>query len=227
MTLLEVTKLVEGKYPSEDAKEKKMRFVTQEELNEFRQYLAIDPAYLEALNNTANSDEFFNACPLFQAIPKDLREDLFYAVKLGFTYKNVPSRLVYLLRIALREAKSPNLAIEMLNNAQFHKYLKASALPEGVTVKQIMSNLLGHDFKTFTNARKRVEYKGFYEYYVADADRVLILPEDIAKQVSSREDINGLNYKPDVGVCLYDKPLRFFNGRLGITTDEFDLRECI
>lgn len=228
MTLIAVNKLVDGKFPSDSIEadtNKKVQFTTQEDLEEFRQYLAINPQFMSLLQMTDSHTEFFKACELLsKVVDKKLQEDLFYAAKLGFTYTDIPSKLVYLLRVAIRKTPSPNTAIESIDKTQLARYLKPGVLPEGITVKQVMTNLIGSDFKLLVPARRKAKYKDFYEVYVENVDRVVLLPETIASQITSRSDLCDINYKENTGVCLCDTPLRSLCGYFGIVKDEFDLR---
>ena len=228
MTILEINRIVEGKYPSDAKPGKPEKTATLEQLEEFKLLLSINDAYLQKLNQTEVAKEFYTACPLLDAVVEDdLKEDLFYATKLGFMYTGIPSKLVFLLKKGLKLVETPNRVIECMDMRLFGKYLKPGVLPEGITIKQILSNLIGTDYKTLTKARRKVKYKDFYEVYVDNTDRVVLLPECIAEQVDSSTDLKNVNYQKDIGVCVYNMPLRTFAGKLGITKDEYDLRECI
>lgn len=229
MTLLELNKIVEGKYPKGDAVEP-IKTITIDDLENFRQYLAIDESMLQVLKSTNNDKEFFEAYPILNALPysKEEKTELFYAAKLGEIYTDISSKLVYLLVKALTSTSSPNQALSVLKDYRgIDKYLQKGAIPNDITIKQIMSNILKSDFKVLTNSRRKVKYNNFYEVYVENVDTVVLLPEDIAAQVDSSDDLKAINYVKGVGVCVYDMPLRTFCGRLGVTTNEFDLRDVI
>ena len=229
MTLLELNKLIDGKWAKDvEARKSVIKTATPEQFKTFRKYLAINDAYRDLITKTDSSTEFFESCPLLlSAVDEDVAEDLFYAMKLGFMYNDVPSRLVYYLQKAMRMAESPNLAISMLSGSEMKKYLRPGAIASDITVKQILTNLFGCEFKLLTTATRKVRFNDWYEVYVNNTDRVVLLPEDIAEAVDSREDLKNVNFKENVGVCVYDMPLRTFGNRLGITTDDYDLRGCI
>lgn len=227
MTLLELTKIFSGKYPA-DAKEMKVVDITKDDMELFREMLKINPVYVQGFKSTEKSGEFYSAFALFDKVfPAAKKEEVFYASKLGYFFPGVPSKLVYILKGALHDAGSPNLAIESLNVSSMTDYLCRGPLPNGVTLQQIMSNLLGSNFKLLTSARRRVKYKTWWEVYVPDKDRVCMLPEDIATTISSRDDLLSINYNASKGVCVYDTPIRTLCGRVGVVKNDFDLREVI
>ena len=230
MVLTTLNNLIDGKFDTKNSTEFKSKF-TIDELSEnvelFRELLLSNTKYDNIFNKTDIPKVFYDACPLFQQVfPSRLQIEVFYATKLGFIYENVPSKLVYLLRLALKLTESPNLAIQALDEKQLAPYLKEEALPRDVTIKQIMANLLGTDFSLLTDTKRKVKYKDFYEVYVENVDRVILLPEDLAGYISSFEDLQNVNYKHDIGVCVYDTPIRTLGGRVGITFHEYDLRRC-
>lgn len=227
MTLLELTKIVGGKYPK-DAAPMKYTSITQKELDEFIDMLNINEVYKQGIETTERPSEFYNAFALFDnAVPKGEKEELFYAAKLGFFYPEVPSKLVYILRKAVDAADSPNLAIEYLNTPAITEYICRGPLNCGITVYQLLCNLFGKSFKLLTSARRRAKFNDWWEYYIPDKDRVCLIPDDIAQGLSSREDLTSICYSEKMGVCVYEQPLRTMKGHLGITKNDFDLREVV
>ena len=227
MDLLELNSIFEGKYTG-DKVVPKHRTVTEEEFNEFKGLLGVSELYVAALQNTEISSEFYDTCELLKrVISPEIQEDVFYAAKLGFYFEGVPTKLTYLLSKALKQYKYPNLAISAINRNSFGNYLKEGSLPEGVTVKRIISNLVGRPVTLLTKVNRKAETKLCCEMYVNNTDRVILLPRDISDQISTLEDMENIQYVEGVGVCLGDIPLRTFGGRTGLTKSDYDLRECM
>ena len=227
MNLLELNSIVAGKYTEGVGKNKTTRCITEEEFEDFRAMLSVNPANRDFLNRTETASEFYEHVELADKyIDKEIKEDAFYAAKLGFFYAGVPSKLVYILRKAIRKYQSPNLALSAIDVRTISKYLKEGALPEGITIKNVIESILGRQCELLTSYRRKVKFKDWYEVYVPDVDRVLLLPEDLAKHIESLEDLENINYRKDVGVCVYDIPIRTMGNKVGVTVDEFDLRKC-
>lgn len=229
MTLLEFNKIIDGK-PLESVKPVEYVGITMEDLEFFRRMLSIDPAMIPALHETSRSKEFFDAFPILDSIEysKEQKEDLFYAVKLGYFYSGVPCKLVYLITKAIAATETPNQALCLLKDSKHvAKYLVDGAINNGITIKQVVANVLGSEFKTITNSRRKVKFNNFYEIYVENVDSIVLVPEDIAGQINSIGDLRAVSFVPNVGVCVHDIPLRTFGNRYGITVNEFDLREVI
>lgn len=229
MTLLEFNKVVEGKKKIGE-EVKPVKTVTVGELEEFRKYLSIDESMMPALNSTDNAAEFYASYPILSGLPYDseTRTELFYAMKLGKVYTDIPCKLVYLISMALYKTPSPNRAFIALRDSNaVYKYLMPGALKNDITIKQIAEDILKREVKTLTAARRKVKYQDFYEIYVENIDNVVIVPESIAENIESHSDLKAVSFIEEKGVCVYDVPLRTLGGYYGITKSEFDLREVI
>lgn len=227
MNLLELNEIVAGKYPNDGGNSKQIRCITADEFEDFRAMLTVDPVIRDFFMKTETASEFYEHVELAEKyIDKEIKEDVFYAAKLGFFYEGIPSKLVYILRKAIRKYQSPNLALTAIDTRLIAKYLKPGALPEGITIKQVIESILGKSFDLITQYRRKVRYRDWYEVYVPNVDRVILLPNDLAQLIESLDDLENVNYKKDVGVCVYDIPIRIMGSKVGVTTDEFDLREC-
>lgn len=230
MNLIELSnacngRLIEGKKAVSPVEE---RLTTIEELQRFKNTLAIHDIFQAAFQATENASEFYDSVELLKdTTPKAKREDIFYAAKLGFFYDGVPSKLVYLLKKSMKVNPSPNAVLSSILPSTLEAYVKVGALREGITVKTVLENLYGRPVTLFSDSIKKVDYDDFSEIYVANVDRVVLVPKDIAEKIVSIEDIENVQYVPDVGVCVGDIPLRVMGDRCGITYKEFDLRECV
>lgn len=227
MNLLQLNEIFEGKYVDELKKSEVIKTITENDLNEFRELLSISDSFSEGLNLTESYAEYFQTYEILgKSVNEDLKEDLFYAAKLGFFYEGIPSKIVYLLRKSLRKYNTPNNAISALDVRSISRYLKKGSLPEGVTLKMIMENIIGREFETITQYRRSVHFKEVTEVYVQNTDRVLVLPKELAVFVESQKDLESVQYVKNIGVCVHDIPIRTLGGKIGITFNEYDLREC-
>lgn len=229
MTLLELNSIISGKYKEEWKNNKKIRTIERDELDSFKRLLAISDVYQQAIiKQTESDEEFYEAYPLLaEVVPKEIQEDVFYAVKLGFFFEGVPCKLVYLLKKALMQYDTVNVAISSIDTRAWGRFLKAGSLSNNVTIQRIIENLKGSQVSLLNEFNRKVDAgKGLYEIYVENTDRVVVVPEDIANVIESIDDLRNVNYVKGVGVCVYETPLRTMSGRVGITVDEYNLRDC-
>lgn len=229
--LIEFNELLDRKSTGiTEKQELKFKCVTEDSIKAFANYLSAFNGLSKSLNSTDDYKEFFSSCPILDAvIPDNEKEDLFYEFKLGYFYRGVPCKLVYILQKALMKYDSPNVAISAINQTLITPYVEKNLLPEGVSVKDIVCNLINSDFKLLTSSNIKVKYKDWYEVYISGSDRVAIFTEDIAKLIDNRDDIRSIEFDPQVGLVLKGIPIRTMAGHLGILSDEYDMRtlyEC-
>lgn len=227
MTLLELNRIFEGKYIEEKGKADNQVQITEEDMIKFRELLTINDVFSEGLSKTESATEYFHTYELLDRVVEDrLKEELFYTAKTGFFFEGIPSKVVYLLQRAIKRYNTPNNAINSIDVRVLSKYLKKGYLPENVTLKQVMENLIGREFQTLSESRLAVTYKDCVEVYVRNTDRVLIVPLSLESYFNSREDLEHVEYVKNIGVCIQGIPIRTLKGMLGVTFDEYDLREC-
>lgn len=227
MDLLQLNSIFDGKYTEELKKTDKNRTITIDDFNKFRELLSINESFQSGLRLTDSSTEYFEAYDLLNMVVADeIKEDLFFTAKLGYFYEGIPSKIVYLLQKAIRSYNTPNNAISSLDIGRVGRFLKKGSLPDGVTLKQIMENIIGSEFQLLTKYRRSVQFKDSVEIYVENTDRVLVLPKDIAVLIESAEDLASVEYVKGVGVCVHGIPIRTLGGKIGLTLNEYDLREC-
>jgi hypothetical protein len=228
MTLLEINEIFNGKFKTDEESVKPISVMKMEDWQAFRELLALNETYTDGLRMTENSKEFYEAYPIFdECIPNSVKEDVFYASKLGFFYEGYPCKLVYILREALKRYENVNVAISAIDYRGIQKFIKKGALGEDKTIATIIYSLLGKKVKLISKSRRMVENKpGEFEVYIPNVDRVALLPEDIASRIDNLSDLKSLQYEKNVGIHINGQYLRTFNGRIGITLDDFDLREA-
>lgn len=230
--VLEINKKASGKYDLSDGTSKPVSTCIDKDVELFRSLLKTNEACTKAFTQTESSKEFFKAVPLITDYLKEanktaVMEDMFYSTKLGFFYEGVPSKLVFLLKKSLFKYKTPNAALAAIYPMSIQNFLKKGALPEGITIKTIMEACLSREIELLSSFKRKVIYDNLCEIYVANTNRVLVAPEEMMRELTSRSDLEAVEFVENIGVCVRSKPLRTFGGKIGIVTDEYDLRGCI
>ena len=230
MNLLKLNHIIEGYY-EEELTQKTIdlyRIGTEEEHIQFKNILNVSNIYTSNMNMTEDYKEFFQAFELFRNVfPENLQEDIFYAAKLGFHFKGVPSKLVYLLKKSISTYTSPNVAVSAINRMAWGRFLKRGSIQDGITIKTVIDNLLGEAYTPLSEHRRKVKYRDWYEVYVENVDRVVLLNEEIARSIDSLDDLRNVKFSEEKGVLVYDSPLRVIGPYVGIINDDFDLRKVI
>ena len=227
MKYLELADIVNGKYEDKEDVAGKYAYATLMDLTNFKHLLKINKVYASSFNKTDSAKEFYENFELFdKAFDKKLQEDVFYGAKLGYLLENVPCRLVYLLKLAAANNVTPSLAVQSVSPIAWGRFLKKGTLPEGIIIKDILDAVFGYDTQLITKTKLKIRYERYSEVYIENVDRICLLPNSIADQFDTIEDLRELKYVPKVGVCFGEVPLRTFDGRNGITFDEFDLRDA-
>ncbi|MBQ2885880.1 MAG: hypothetical protein IJE43_19315 [Alphaproteobacteria bacterium] len=227
MVFLELVEIAEGKYKEKDKTSAQPACVTKSDLMLFRRLLRTQDIYTESFNKTDSAKEFYEAFELFRKIiPDNVKEDAFYSAKVGYYFEGVPSKLVYILKQAISKGATPSLALQSVSPLVWGRFLKEGSLPEGITIKDVLESIYGYEVQLLSKSQKKIQYSDYSEIYVENVDKIVLLPNDIADQFASIDDLSSIKYVPKKGVCFEEMPLRFFNGRKGITLDEFDLRDA-
>lgn len=229
MNLLELNEIVSGKYKEsiKSGQAEKNRLAAESDVTLFKEALAINKEYQRGFNITDSAKEFYESYELFNSIFDDcIKEDVFYANKLGYLFEGVPCKLTYILTKSIRANQTPNLALQSVSSLVWGRFLKNGTLREGITIKEILENIYGKNIVLLSEGVRKVKYDDFSEVYVENVDRIVLLPPDIADTLGSIEDLKSIVYKKGLGVCFDSVPLRVYNGRIGIVEDEFDLRDA-
>ena len=214
--------------------EKKLQVVepvTQEDFDFFNELLSIDDSTKNDFDCGDNANGFFKAYPdIKKAIGAERAANVFYARKLGYSCECIPNKLMFLLMSAIKEyngTNTPNLILERVGTS-IRQYANVEwKNGESIfTFKDVLDNAFGRSVNIITEYNSIVTNGDFTELYVENVDRVAVLSKDIGSLISY-DDARNVRFDVDNGLMLGEYPLRCFKGRLGITMDEFDLRECI
>lgn len=208
---------------------------TTEEITLFKQMLTTSTMVNNMFNQTDDSSSFLSAVPTFKEVFGAAKSaEIFYAIKTGYYYAGVPSKLVYFINKLFDEVQDSsdyvNLALQSgLSILQKYAGYTYKVVQDGAetefTFINLIQNKIGKSFKLITDSTPKIKIGKVSEVYIRNVDRVALLPGDIADQLSF-DNVDAITYEPGVGLVFDKQPLRVFNGRLGIAMNDFDLRNC-
>lgn len=153
-------------------------------------------------------------------------EEAFYIRKLKSRMIGVPSRIVYIVNkaISVYGKENPNYTLSSVYKylLKYDDYLFENEGKQ-YTLLDIIYYLFYDNFDLLTARR----LKAGNEIYVDSVNKVAIIPNDILSII----DVKTVDYDPKLGLtAICDEqitPLRIMCGRIGATTDDFDLRKAI
>lgn len=202
----------------------------QADVDEFRRLVHSSKSVGNSFDTSDDSTSFFAVySDVKKCVGKDVAEELFYAAKLGFFYPGIPSRLAYILNRMTREYgvatvnESLSRCVKLLSPYVGDLYESNGV---EVSLKDVIENFVGGPIKLLTSSVRKVKATNCYEVYVPNVERVALLPGDIANSLPYAECAK-ITFDRNQGLVIGDLVLRTMNNRLGITKDDFDLREAM
>ena len=191
--------------------------------NALKEILAASPRIKQVFDSCESASDFFKLYTSFKDMGLNT-EEAFYRLKLGMKVDGVPSRIIYILRKAIKEngTEFPNLTLQSVYKllAQYDDYTFVNNGNE-ITLINIVEYVFGKPVKLTTARRHRVDN----EVYVPNVNRIAIIPDDMLELVKGE-----ISYEPSRGLigevdgAMIE--LRILSDRLGVTTDDFDLRKA-
>lgn len=204
--------------------------VKDEDLKTFMELITISNTAKTYFNTTDDANTFYSLFPYIKDIIGKVNcVEIFYACKLGYYVKGVPSKLIWIINKMSKLYEGPCVNAMIKSASQFIKsYCNNSYKVDGdiMTIKDIIESNLKYRINLITEEVPMVNYDTFSEIYVENVDRVLLVPKNIASLISL-QDCKDISYIKDKGVCIKDIPIRTLGNRLGITKNDFDLRDAI
>lgn len=188
-----------------------------------KEVLPAVPRIKQVFDSCESAADFFKAFPTFKTIGQN-DEEAFYRLKLGSKIDGVPSRIVFILKKAIKESGTefPNLTLQSVYKllVQYDDYFFVNN-GINITLINIVEFVFGKPIKLTTARRLRVDN----EVYVEDANRIAIIPDDILEIVKG-----DITFDPNRGLLgeVDGKltELRILSDRIGVTFDDFDLRKA-
>lgn len=203
--------------------------ITDDKIIEFKRLLKISSRIEAAYEETEDSNSFFSLFPdIKKIIGASLCVEIFYAVKTGFYYSGVPSKLVYILHKLFTDKKFKSVNMSLNSGITYLQlYCKSCWEYKGQTVdmRNVIENVLGRPVTLLTSSVPKTNANGLCEIWIQNVERVALLPDNIFEKLSY-QDCEKVEYTPD-GLSLNGILLRTFNDRLGVVKDDFDLREYL
>lgn len=204
---------------------KKVQEVTPDMQRKWKEVLSAIPHIRQRFELYEEDKDFFGEFPGFEEAGIKSQE-LFYQNKLGYHIEGIPSKVVYILQKAVKEigTDAPNTALYSVYGILFpFAYNKYEHKGEELNLLDIVFAIFKHKFEPLTNRRKSYNE----EFYIYGENLIAILPKNI------QEEVRGKDIKFDKKIGLYIEEngerqlLRLMNGRIGVTRNDLDLRECI
>ena len=226
MTLVEFNDILEYG----EKKSTSVPVITQNDLELFQKTINMSIRVSNTYDNTDDANSFFALYPdVKKIVGSAICVECFYACKLGYFMHAIPSKLVYIVNKMLKENdrvyinKAINTAVQLLKP---YVYCSFDYAGESYTVKDVIENLAGHSIKLITSSLHKVKVNDDWEVYIPDVDKIALLPDGIGGPISL-EDCESLTFDKEKGIMLGDIPIRTIGNRIGLTRDDFDLRDCL
>lgn len=154
---------------------------------------------------------------------EQIKKEVFYALKLGVSYENITSAIVYYLKTCFEDNEIPDTySVGLLPETDF-KELSSGQLGNPL---DIISDVYGEKFYPITSERKTIIKDNLIEFYVKSLDCTAIAPISILNEIPEYKLIEAEIKK---GVLSYNnRPLHFYCGKAGIyKSNACNLVECI
>lgn len=199
-----------------------VKVYTEEQMEAFRQLLSASPVISDAFYKTDSAKNFFKHFPDFKEMHIDNTE-LFYVFKLGYKTEGIPAELIYILNKAADQygCGNPNSTLwscyKLISGFAEYSYEFEGQV---VNLQEIIYSVFKRKFDIITPRRN----VSGYEVYVHNKDTIALLPENIINAIDGRK----VYYDKD-GLYVGEEKelLRLMCGRIGVTYDDFDLRESV
>ena len=215
---------------NKDRKLVKPPVVTQELCDEFRRLVNASRILENYYTTLEDSTAFLTTYPSIKEIyGTGLATELFYASKLNFFYPGVPSKLSYVLNKIFKVCGVVHVNDALCRGVKLVQPFVNDVYEvngEEVTVKDVIENFVGGPIKLLTSSVRKVKAADCYEVFVPNAERVALLPGDIANVLPYAE-CEKIEFDKQRGLVIGDVIIRCMNNRIGVTRDDFDLRKCM
>lgn len=170
--------------------------------------------------------DFYNTMVDFKhLVPKDMREEIFFAAKNGEYYKEVPSMCVYMIRKAWSKCYGiPNLIFKILPISAIKEFCKEGYLGS-LTLRDVVCNVCTDEYTPLGTYNRKNKLRDFTEIYVQSTDMVAAVPHSIG-DILDDASIAAIQQTSN-GLAVGNKLLRTMGGRVGAINSVYDLREVI
>lgn len=172
------------------------------------------------------SKQFYDMEPdIAHFVPKEARDEIFFAMKNGFASPVVPARGIYLIMKAYDLYKIPNLIFKLIPKAELNCMFQQNYVGSGYTLRDVVCSLCSPTYVPLAEGRYKVPFGKFFEVYIPNTDMVAVLPSDIANALEYT-DIRNIECDKQ-GLKLGDKYIAFMCNHIGAGDSNYDLRTFI
>jgi len=150
-----------------------------------------------------------------------IKKELFYVIKLGKCFKEIPSAIYFYLSDCFRNKDIPDTySMALLPETEFSE-LTSGQLGDPL---KIVSSIYGKSFMPLTQDRKYVIHDGIIEFYLAEKNCVVTAPECISSFMPRLSDI-----RIEKGYVSIDgTALHRYCGKSGVyANNAYDLVNCL
>lgn len=171
--------------------------------------------------------DFYRSMPDFKYhIPKEVREDAFYAAKNGMIYNQIPAFCVYILRKCYDQCFGiPNLLLKIIPVSILKKFFAENYFGGGVSLYDAICNICTEEYSPLSMHHVKNKLKDFTEIYVESTDMVAAVPHDIGDALTDAS-ISCIKTSPN-GLESGGMLLRTMCGRVGAINSVYDLRKVL
>jgi hypothetical protein len=204
--------------------------INQESIDDFRKVVNSSRSMAYTYETLEDVDAFMKLYPGIKKLyGSALLSELFYASKLNQYYEGIPSKLIYVLTKLFKEFGTVHINDTLSRGLKYltpfinHIYVVNG---QDLTLKDVIDVFAKGAVKLLTSSVRKVKAVDCYEVFIPNANRVALLPNDIANQLPYA-DCEKLSFDRNRGIVMDDLVVRTMSNRLGVTKDDFDLRQCI
>lgn len=188
--------------------------------------LAMAPLGEQNLDCCELSKSFYRVEPdVRDVVPEELRDECFYAMKLGYFSKHIPAQAMYWIMKAYNQYKIPNLIFKLIPDRVFTIMSQQDYLADGYCLQDAVCSLTVPTYTPLSLQNLCVKHEDFAEIYIAKTDMVAAVPLKIAELLSP-EDIRNIDVDEN-GLHIQHHYLRSLAGYVGAINSVYDLRRVI
>lgn len=200
---------------------------TSEVLELGRKLVDIYPTMSKNLNLLESDTIFYKMEPdVFEKVPKEMREELFYSMKLNQLSSIVPAKTLYFLDKCYKLYGSMNLLPRVIPASYLKQMFTEGHLAEGYNLRDVICSLYDEKYKPISDGDLVVPNRDNWDIYIEETDMVAIIPTEI-KEKLTYDDIKRLQIK-NKQIVLGELPIRFLSDKhIGATNSIYDLSTIV
>lgn len=151
------------------------------------------------------------------------KEELFYALKLGFASDVAPAKLLYFIKTAYEEYGSPNFIFKICLERDLQDFLSAGYLASGYNLRDVICSVTKiNNYTPLSEGKLAVPVEDHWDVYITSEDAIAMMPEEL-KNMLSHADIEKLKVSGG-RIYLGQKPITQLGRYVGAVNSCYDLR---